>query len=55
MSEILLQAGAELRIFANADGTYTASVGGLQMIFEDIQKAAQWACAVRDGDKRWMS
>lgn len=52
MSEIITQVGAELRIVANADGTYTAFVGGQQQIFTDIQAAAKWACMVRDGEKR---
>lgn len=50
MREIVAQAGAELRIFANADGTYTARVGNKQCIFNDILAAAKWACAVRDGE-----
>ena len=50
MSEILVQAGAELRIEQNADGTYTACVRGKQRIFADIETAARWACAVRDGE-----
>lgn len=55
MSEIVTQAGADLRIIANADGTYTAYVRDKQCTFADIEAAARWACAVRDGDERWMS
>ena len=55
MSEILVQAGSELSIVQNADGTYTACVRGKQRIFPDIEAAAMWACSVRDGERKWMS
>lgn len=48
MSEILTQAGSELSIVRNDDGTYTARVGMLVRIFETIDEAAVWCCAVRD-------
>ena len=51
MSEILMQTGAELSITRNADGTYTARVGRKVQIFTDVQRAAEWACLVRDGGK----
>lgn len=51
MSEILMQTGAELSIVRNADGTYTARVGEKVQIFTDVQRAAEWACIVRDGGR----
>ncbi len=51
MSEILMQAGAELSIVRNDDGKYTARVGMKVAIFDDVQAAAEWACTVRDGEK----
>lgn len=52
MSEILLQTGSELRIVANADGSYTARVGVREGIFADFKAAIEWACAIRDGEKK---
>lgn len=46
-----MQTGAELVIFVNDDGTYTARVGKKEQIFTDVQRAAEWACMVRDGEK----
>lgn len=51
MSEILMQTGAELVIVRNADGTYTARVGKQIQTFTDVQRAAEWACKVRDGER----
>lgn len=49
MSEILTQAGAELRIRANPeDNTYTARIFGQVRTFDTIEQAVEWACAVRD-------
>lgn len=48
MSEILTQTGSELSIVRNDDGTFTARVGRLVRIFETIDEAAVWCCAVRD-------
>lgn len=49
MSEILTQAGTELRILKNADGTFTAQIGKRASRFATFQEAIDWACAVRDG------
>lgn len=51
MREILTQAGAELRIVKNADGTVTARIGMKEAIFNDFAAAVEWACAVRDGER----
>lgn len=48
MSEILTQAGAELRITANADGTYTACIYGQRRIFDTFKAAVAWCCKMRD-------
>lgn len=49
MSEILKQAGCDLRIIQNADGTCTAYVGKLCRVFDTFDEAVAWCCAVRDG------
>ena len=49
MREILTQAGTELRILKNADGTFTAQIGKRAAMFATFQEAIDWACAVRDG------
>lgn len=51
MREILTQAGSELRIVKNADGTVTARIGVKEAIFKDFAAAVEWACAVRDGEQ----
>lgn len=49
MSEILTQAGSELRIRANPiEGTYTARIFGHVRTFDTIEQAVEWACSVRD-------
>lgn len=48
MSEVLTQRGSDLSIVRNDDGTYTARVGKAVCIFETIDEAAVWCCAVRD-------
>lgn len=50
MREILWQAGSELRIVANPDGTYTARIGLKEQKFDDFYAAIEWACKVRDGE-----
>lgn len=50
--EILTQAGSELRIVKNEDGTYTARIGCSEAIFSDFQEAIEWVCSVRDGEKK---
>ncbi len=51
MSEILTQAGSELRIVQNADGTCTAIVGNQRRICDTFDEAVVWCCSVRDGVK----
>lgn len=53
MREILAQAGADLRITANRDGTYTATIGMQRQIFADFPSAIEWACEMRDKEKRY--